>query len=120
MNLSARLEIAGHFCIILTHMNHFIPGKLYRPKPNDFPNNGKLRNVMFYALGDDVLDNPKYLPPENECIMLILEINYCQRHKRSMRVGMHEPITVYMKHMKVMINDEMGYVSQWEDDWVMI
>lgn len=99
-------------------MNHFIPGKLYRPViKKEFPNDGGLRNNMFYTLGDDVLDNPKHLPHEYECVMLVLEINYCQRHKRTMRKGMHEPAIVYMKHMKVLVNEQIGYVSQWEDEW---
>ena len=99
-------------------MNRFVPGKLYRPLQNkEFPNDNILRNTMFYALGDNMMDNPKTLPPAHDCVMLVLEINYCQRHKRSMRVGMHEPATIYMKHMKVLINDQIGYVSQWEDEW---
>ncbi len=99
-------------------MNRFIPGKLYRPLQNkDFPNDKGLRNNMFYALGDDNLDNPKALPPPDSCIMLVLEVNYCQRHKRRMGVGMHEPATIYMQHMKVLVNDQLGYVSQWEDEW---
>lgn len=68
-------------------MNRFVPGKLYRPRQNkEFPNDNILRNNMFYALGEDVVENPKALPPANECVMLVLEVNYCQRHKKSMRL----------------------------------
>jgi hypothetical protein len=34
-----------------------------------------------------------------------------------MKKGMHEPALVYMWHMKVLINDYIGYVSHWEDQW---
>ena len=96
-------------------MPRFIPGKLYKQtEDRSFPNENGLRNTFFYKLGEHI-DNPYQIKDGD--IMLVLEMMYTQRHKRSMRVGMHEPILVYCWHMKVLINDQLGYVSQWEDQW---
>lgn len=96
-------------------MSHFIPGKLYRQvKDKSFPNEKGLRNTFLYKPGENT-DNPAHIGEED--IMLVLEVLYTQRYKKSMRVGMHEPITIYMWNMKVLINDQLGYVSQWEDQW---
>ena len=96
-------------------MPRFIPGKLYKQiEQRTFPNENGLRNTFFYKPGEHI-ENPSHIKEGD--IMLVLEMLYTQRYKKSMRVGMHEPITVYLWHMKVLINDQLGYVSQWEDQW---
>lgn len=93
----------------------FKAGKLYRSiSDRSFPNENGLRNTFFYNSGENI-DNPSHL--KDDVVMLVLELLYTQRYKKSMRVGMHEPITVYCWHMKVLIDDKIGYVSQWEDQW---
>lgn len=105
-------------------MNKFISGKLYRPTDEvinkEFPNNNGLRNSLFYHSGED-LSNPYHIPePAEACVMLVLEVLYTQRYRKQMKKGMVEPITIYMRHMKVIINEQVGYISQWEDEWVEI
>ena len=96
-------------------MTRFIPGKLYKQtKDISFPNENGLRNTLFYKMGEQI-DNPSNVKEDD--IMLVLDLLYTQRHKRTMKKGMHEPALVYMWHMKVLINDYIGYVSQWEDQW---
>lgn len=96
-------------------MTQFIPGKLYRQvKDKTFPNEKGLRNTFFYKPGRNT-DNPYHIDEDD--IILVLDMLYTQRYKKSMKVGMHEPITVYMWNMKVLMNDQIGYVSQWEDQW---
>lgn len=96
-------------------MSRFIPGKLYKQVVDrKFPNEKGLRNTHFYKPGEH-LDNPSHIAEDD--IMLVLEMLYTQRYKKSMRVGMHEPLTVYMWSMKVLINEQIGYVDQWEDQW---
>ena len=96
-------------------MVKFKAGKLYRTvKDRSFPNENGLRNTFFYKSGEHI-ENPYHIKDDD--LMLVLELLYTQRYKKSMRVGMHEPITLYLWHMKVLINDQIGYVSQWEDQW---
>ena len=95
-------------------MNRFTPGKLYTQAKGTFPYDSGLRNNMLYKPGENI-DNPSVI--SDNCIMLVLELIYTQRYKLSMKRGMAEPLKTYMWHMKVMINDQIGYVSQWEDQW---
>lgn len=96
-------------------MQSFIPGKLYKlKKDQSFPDGGGLRNTLFYKSGKQI-ENPYNINSDD--IMLVLELLYTQRYRKRMRLGMEEPETIYMWHMKVMINDQLGYVSQWEGQW---
>ena len=96
-------------------MVQFKAGKLYRSiDDRAVPHEKGLRNTFFYKSGENI-DNPSHI--KDDAVMLVLELLYTQRYKKSMRVGMHEPITVYCWHMKVLIDDKIGYVSQWEDQW---
>lgn len=96
-------------------MVRFLPGKLYKPvRDRSFPNENGLRNNLFYKPGQH-LDNPSIL--KEDCVMLVLETLYTQRYKISMKKGMEKTLTIYMWHMKVIIDEQMGYVTQWEDQW---
>jgi len=93
----------------------FVPGKLYEQKKySRFPNENGLRNSHFYKPGENI-DNPFNIKDGDN--MLVLEVYYTQRYKMTTKVGTHYLITIYMWNMKVLINDQVGYVSQWEDQW---
>jgi len=94
----------------------FIIGKLY--KPTDSSRKEGLSSHLFYKPPQEVsslFDNQGYLN-ENDIIM-VLDKLYIQRTKRRMSSFYPDGITLKMWHLKVLINNQIGYVSVWQDEW---
>lgn len=89
-------------------------GKLY--KATDSAMKSGLSSHLFYKNArENDETNPSYLS-END-ILMVLDKLYVQRTKRRNNSSYPNGITLKMWHLKVLINNQIGYVSLWQEEW---
>jgi len=91
-------------------------GKIYKATESSLKEG--LSSHLFYKPPQEMSsfdDNQGYLH-ENDVIM-VLDKLYVQRTKRRISSSFPNGITLKMWHLKVLIDNQIGYVSVWQEEW---
>lgn len=91
--------------------DYFKIGKLY--KTTEEVRNGRGMGSHLFFKPPEESTTKEYFSEED--VILVLDKLYVQRTKR--RNLQSNWVTVQMWHLKVLVDNHIGYVSVWEDEW---